>query len=122
MYLNQCSYSYPFVVFAASIMGLCPIKSPTKNNDIDWRVVSFCVLGISPLNKISFFKGIDINNPNNFENHKLASIDYSKRPLERLAKEQIDLVYKKYYDWIDSNLDKINKEYYGRYAKQFTNK
>jgi glycosyltransferase involved in cell wall biosynthesis len=33
----------------------------------------------------------DINNPNNFENHKLASVDYAKRPLERLAKEQIEL-------------------------------
>ena len=63
----------------------------------------------------------DINNPNNFENHKLASIDYSKRPLERLAKEQIDLVYKKYYNWIEGNLDKLNNEYYNRYAKMFTN-
>jgi hypothetical protein len=63
----------------------------------------------------------DINNPNNFENHKLASVDYAKRPLERLAKEQIDLVYKKYYNWIENNLDKLNNEYYNRYAKMFTN-
>ena len=63
----------------------------------------------------------DINNPNNFENHKLASVDYAKRPLERLAKEQIDLVYKKYYNWIEANLDKLNNEYYNRYAKMFTN-
>jgi glycosyltransferase involved in cell wall biosynthesis len=63
----------------------------------------------------------DINNPNNFENHKLASIDYAKRPLEKLSKEQIDLVYKKYYNWIEANLDKFNNEYYDRYAKMFTN-
>jgi len=55
------------------------------------------------------------------ENHKLASVDYAKRPLERLAKEQIDLVYKKYYNWIENNLDKLNNEYYDRYAKMFTN-
>ena len=63
----------------------------------------------------------DINNPNNFENHKLASIDYAKRPLEKLSKEQIDLVYKKYYNWIEGNLDKLNTHYYERYAKLFTN-
>jgi len=42
----------------------------------------------------------DINNPNNFENHKLASKDYAKRPLEKLSEEKIREVYEPYYQYI----------------------
>jgi glycosyltransferase involved in cell wall biosynthesis len=60
-----------------------------------------------------------IDSPNNFENHKLASNDYAKRPLIKMSEEDLNNVYKKYYDWIRANLDKLNMVYYERYAKQF---
>ena len=58
-----------------------------------------------------------IGSPDNFENHKLASIDYAKRPLQKLSKLQLHEVYEKYYIWINNNLDKLNVEYYNRYVK-----
>jgi hypothetical protein len=41
-----------------------------------------------------------IGSPNNFENHKEASKDYAKRPLEKLSIEKIRETYKPYYDFI----------------------
>ena len=58
-----------------------------------------------------------IGSPNNFENHKEASRDYALRPLVKLTKEELDIVYKKYYDWLESNLHILNREYYNRYVK-----
>lgn len=60
----------------------------------------------------------NINSPNNFEDHKIHSKDYCKRPIKKLPKQELDLVYKKYYDWILNNLDVINAEYYSKYAKK----
>jgi hypothetical protein len=60
-----------------------------------------------------------IDTLNNFENHKLASKDYANRPLFRLSDFQINSVYKKYYNFIESNLNILNKYYYERYAKEF---
>ena len=60
-----------------------------------------------------------IGSPNNFENHKKASKDYALRPLQKLSKEDIDSVYKKYYEWIQNNLDKVNNDCYIRYASKF---
>jgi hypothetical protein len=42
--------------------------------------------------------------------------------LVKLSEEEIEVVYKKYYQWIVDNLGILNVEYYNRYAKIFTNK
>jgi hypothetical protein len=55
----------------------------------------------------------DINNPNNFENHKVASVDYAKRPLE--LKTDIP-EYQRYYHYIEENKSLFPKEYYEKYA------
>lgn len=60
----------------------------------------------------------DINNPQNFDNHKLASKDYCSRPLKITSIEEVKKVYEKYYDWIKNNSDKINQVYYEKYAKK----
>jgi hypothetical protein len=64
MCLNHPSYSYPVAVFAASIIGLCPIKSPTKNNEMVCRVVSCDFAKSALLEKISFSRGTEIYKPN----------------------------------------------------------
>lgn len=61
----------------------------------------------------------DIDNPNNFENHKLASKDFATRPLVKITREELDKWYEKYYKWLINNPDKLNIEYYNRYAKNF---
>jgi hypothetical protein len=58
----------------------------------------------------------DINNPANFENHKLASQDYAEGPLLRTG---IGNTYDKYYDYLRNNKDQFNQEYYKRYASQY---
>ena len=84
-------------------------------------IPSYCFNWSDPHEIAGHKQSGSIGSPNNFENHKLASVDYAKRPLQKLSKEKIHLVYKKYYDWIETNLDKLNNEYYERYIKMFTN-
>lgn len=55
-----------------------------------------------------------IGSPNNFENHKEASKDYAKRPLEKLSQEKIREIYKPYFHYIREHVadfpgDLINK-------------
>lgn len=58
----------------------------------------------------------NINNPTNFEEHKVASTDYARRPLQ--IPEYIN-VYGRFYDWFKENKHLVNREYYDRYAKIF---
>lgn len=59
----------------------------------------------------------DINNPDNFENHKLASGDYATRPLFGISKAELAAFYRPYYKWIEDNPDRINQEYKERYFR-----
>lgn len=59
----------------------------------------------------------DINNPNNFENHKKASGDYAKGPLSPVSEEELNGLYTPYYKFIENNPDKINQVYKQRYFK-----
>jgi hypothetical protein len=49
----------------------------------------------------------------------MASLDCATRPLARLEKEQLDSVYKKYYEWFRRVEPELNLEYYNRYARDF---
>lgn len=59
----------------------------------------------------------DIDNPNNFENHKNASLDFVTELLTPLSKEELDNTYDKYYKYIKENPDLFNQEYTERYFK-----
>ena len=61
----------------------------------------------------------NIDNPNNFEEHKQASRDYARRPLERPIPGSVDQVYQRYYTWFKENPELVNTEYYNLYARQF---
>ena len=61
----------------------------------------------------------DINNPDNFENHKKRSGDVVDAPLEAISNEELTNVYAKYFEWIKSNLSQVNEEYYKRYALHY---
>ena len=60
----------------------------------------------------------DIGNPNNFENHKKASLDVPNEPLKPISKEELDAVYDKYYKFININAFKFNPIYYTKYFKK----
>jgi glycosyltransferase involved in cell wall biosynthesis len=54
-----------------------------------------------------------IDNPNNFENHKLQSTDFAKRPLELI---NLNGIYQPYYDYFKTHKDQFNPEYYNKYV------
>ena len=84
-------------------------------------VPSYCFNWSDPQEFAGHKQSGDINNPNNFENHKLSSTDYSSKQLSPLSFDELNLIYNKYFDWIKTNLNLINVEYYERYAKNFMN-
>jgi hypothetical protein len=76
---------------------------------------SYCFNWGDPAHVAGHKQSGDINNPNNFENHKKASGDYATGPLTPLEKEELDGLYQKYYSFIDANPEQMNQEYYKRY-------
>ena len=79
-------------------------------------IPSYCFNWSDPSELAGHKQSGDINNPNNFENHKLASKDYAKQPL---TKGDIGDTYKKYYDYFIQNKEEFNLEYYEKYASQY---
>lgn len=59
----------------------------------------------------------DINNVDNFENHKKASKDYVTSKLSPINSEELNVVYKKYYDFIIENKELFDVEMYNKYLK-----
>ena len=56
-----------------------------------------------------------IGSENNFENHKEASKDYAKRPIDMLSKKKIMEVYKPYYEFINNNISDFHQDYINKY-------
>lgn len=81
-------------------------------------VPSYCFNWSDPHEISGHKQSGDINNPNNFENHKQSSIDYVKSSLQ---KDTVDLkeVYKKYYEYLCTHKDEFNQDYYKKYASQY---
>ena len=79
---------------------------------------SYCFNWSDPGDLAGHKQSGDINNPDNFENHKLASGDYAKRPLYGLSKTEMNDFYEPYYQWIRDNPDQINQWYKERYFKE----
>ena len=59
----------------------------------------------------------DIDNPDNFENHKKASLDISNALLTPLDKNELNDTYYKYYEYIKNNESIFNQSYYKKYFK-----
>ena len=66
-----------------------------------YYVPSYCFNWSDPAEIAGHKQSGDINNPDNFENHKRASSDYARRPL--LNGMDLTEVYKPYYKFIESN-------------------
>lgn len=89
------------------------------NLDENFRdyVPSYCFNWSDPHEIAGHKQSGDIDNPDNFENHKRASLDFAKRPLER----NLDLtqVYSKYYDFLRTNREIFHRESFEKYALNF---
>jgi hypothetical protein len=80
-------------------------------------IPSYCFNWSDPSEIAGHKQSGNIGSPDNFENHKEASKDYALRPIKKLSKKNVNKVYKKYYDWINSNASILNKNYYEKYFK-----
>ena len=79
-----------------------------------YYVPSYCFNWSDPHEIAGHKQSGSIGSPNNFENHKEASKDYAKRPLEKLSEEKLRETYKPYYHFLrqhveDFPLDLVSK-------------
>ena len=78
-------------------------------------IPSYCFNWSDPHEVAGHKQSGDIDNPNNFDNHKKSSGDYCTDPLIPLDKLELDIVYQKYYSFLKSKQNEINEEHYNRY-------
>jgi hypothetical protein len=78
-------------------------------------VPSYCFNWSDPAEIAGHKQSGDINNPDNFENHKKASTDYAKHPIERYSVD-VNRLYEKYYNYLIDNREQFNQEFYEKYA------
>lgn len=79
-------------------------------------VPSYCFNWSDPSEIAGHKQSGDIDNPNNFENHKEASGDWAKEPLTPITEEELKEVYKPYFNFLSNNTNNLNIEYYNRYV------
>jgi hypothetical protein len=78
-------------------------------------IPSYCFNWSDPAEVAGHKQSGDINNPDNFENHKKSSGDYCTEPLFPLDRNELNIVYQKYYDFLKSQENVINVECYKKY-------
>ncbi len=80
-------------------------------------VPSYCFNWSDPLEISGHKQSGDINNPENFENHKRFSYDYAKGPLKPYSK--IEEFYAPFYEYFRSHKEEFNPEYLEKYVDPF---
>jgi hypothetical protein len=60
----------------------------------------------------------DPDNPNNFDNHKKASTDYVNNNLRIYSKEEMDVIYKPYLDFLNENRSKFDEKLFEKYVEK----
>jgi len=77
---------------------------------------SYCFNWSDPSEVSGHKQSGDINNPNNFENHKNASGDFVTDKLMPISKDELNNFYEKYYNFIkENNNNELNKLYIDKY-------
>lgn len=79
-------------------------------------VPSYCFNWSDPAEIAGHKQSGDINNPDNFDNHKKASSDIASRPLQ---KSNVGSIYEKYYGYLRTNRLQFNQDFYEKYALQY---
>jgi hypothetical protein len=79
-------------------------------------VPSYCFNWSDPSEVAGHKQSGDIDNPNNFDNHKDASLDVADSPLVGLSYEDLQIVYQPYFEFLKSNRNEFDEEQYNRYC------
>jgi hypothetical protein len=78
-------------------------------------IPSYCFNWSDPSHISGHKQSGDIDNPNNFENHKEGSKNRANEPLAPISDEELGKVYKPYYEFLKSKQNEIKEEYYFKY-------
>lgn len=85
----------------------------------DNNVTSYCFNWSDPDEIAGHKQSGNIDSPTNFDDHKRASVDFARRPLQRLSDKDTQAIYARFYQWFKDNKDTVNQAYYERYARRF---
>jgi hypothetical protein len=81
-----------------------------------YYVPSYCFNWSDPHEIAGHKQSGAIGSPNNFENHKEASKDYAKRPLEKIHEEKLRETYKPYYHFLRQHVEDFPLELVSKYV------
>ena len=79
-------------------------------------IPSYCFNWSDPSSIAGHKQSGDINNPDNFENHKTHSGDYATRPLYIAPRFYLTEVYSRFYEYIKNHIDEFDKELLNKYV------
>jgi glycosyltransferase involved in cell wall biosynthesis len=79
-------------------------------------VPSYCFNWSDPSEIAGHKQSGDIDNPDNFDNHKEASLDVADSPLVGLSNEELQIVYEPYFEFLRTHRNEFNEEQYNRYC------
>lgn len=96
------------------------LRDEGQLNEHETRYVpSYCFNWSDPPEIAGHKQSGDINNPNNFENHKSQSTDVSSEPLLPCSDDQLAQLYSKYYNWLRENRDLFEDSLWNLYVKPY---
>ena len=84
-----------------------------------YYIPSYCFNWSDPPEIAGHKQSGDINNPNNFENHKAKSTDVSSEPLTACSDSDLTKLYAKYFDWLIQNKNHFDKDLWDLYVKPY---
>lgn len=79
-------------------------------------VPSYCFNWSDPSDVAGHKQSGDINNPNNFENHKIHSNDFSKSLLMPLSTNELKKIYEPYFEFLKLNKNEFNSDQWNKYC------
>lgn len=80
-------------------------------------IPSYCFNWGDPSEVAGHKQSGDINNPDNFDNHKKSSGDHAKNPIVGLSVGEMIDVYKPYFEFLKTHKNEFNEELFQRYCK-----
>jgi len=84
-----------------------------------YYIPSYCFNWSDPSDMAGHKQSGDINNPNNFDNHKINSKDISSKSLDRCGFEIIKETYSKYYSFLLEHQNEFPPELWDKYVKSY---
>lgn len=85
----------------------------------DYYIPSYCFNWSDPSEMAGHKQSGDIDNPDNFENHKKGSNDISDKPLQRCGSEIINDIYQKYYKYLIDHQSDFDIELWSKYVNDY---